>query len=96
MPTLVTPPLSCGALPGITREAVLDIARARGVAIAERVRPGGARACRRSVPHQLAARNRAARASRHSYARPRRARLDPWADGCLHCARRARVPVCDL
>src|SRR5438093_2663405 len=36
MPTLVTPPLSCGALPGITREAVLDIARARGVATAER------------------------------------------------------------
>src|SRR5439155_24590192 len=34
--TLVTPPLSCGALPGITREAMLDIARERGGATAER------------------------------------------------------------
>jgi branched-chain amino acid aminotransferase len=33
---LVTPPLSCGALPGITREAVLELARAEGLAVAER------------------------------------------------------------
>jgi branched-subunit amino acid aminotransferase/4-amino-4-deoxychorismate lyase len=33
---LVTPPLSCGVLPGITREAVLELARAEGVAAAER------------------------------------------------------------
>jgi branched-chain amino acid aminotransferase len=33
---LVTPPLSCGALPGITRAAVLEIARAAGRAVAER------------------------------------------------------------
>jgi branched-chain amino acid aminotransferase len=35
--TLVTPPLSCGALPGITRAAVLDLASALGVTSAERV-----------------------------------------------------------
>ena len=34
--TLLTPPLSCGALPGITREAVLELAKAEGVAVAER------------------------------------------------------------
>jgi branched-chain amino acid aminotransferase len=34
--TLVTPPLSCGALPGITREAVLELAREERMAIAER------------------------------------------------------------
>ena len=34
---LVTPPLSCGVLPGITRETVLELARAEGVAVAERV-----------------------------------------------------------
>jgi branched-chain amino acid aminotransferase len=33
---LVTPPTSCAALPGITREAVLEIARTMGVAAAER------------------------------------------------------------
>lgn len=33
---LVTPPLSCGVLPGITREAVLELARAERVAAAER------------------------------------------------------------
>ena len=35
--TLLTPPVSCGALPGVTRGAVLEIARARGM-------PGGERA----------------------------------------------------
>jgi len=34
--TLVTPPVSCGALPGITRAAVLEIAGALGVLTAER------------------------------------------------------------
>jgi branched-chain amino acid aminotransferase len=34
--TLVTPPLSCGVLPGITRAAVLEIAPALGIAVAER------------------------------------------------------------
>jgi branched-chain amino acid aminotransferase len=34
--TLVTPPLSCAALPGITREAVIELARAEGIAVAER------------------------------------------------------------
>ena len=34
--TLVTPPRSCGALPGITREAVYELAHAEGVAVAER------------------------------------------------------------
>lgn len=34
--TLVTPPVSCGALPGITRDAVLEIAAALGVPSAER------------------------------------------------------------
>jgi branched-chain amino acid aminotransferase len=34
--TLVTPPLSCGVLPGITRAAVLEIAPTIGVAAAER------------------------------------------------------------
>jgi branched-chain amino acid aminotransferase len=34
---LVTPPLSCGVLPGITRETVLELAQAEGVAVAERV-----------------------------------------------------------
>jgi branched-chain amino acid aminotransferase len=33
---LATPRLSCGALPGITREAVIELARAEGVAVAER------------------------------------------------------------
>ena len=35
--TLVTPPVSCGALPGITRESVVELARGDGVAVAERV-----------------------------------------------------------
>jgi branched-chain amino acid aminotransferase len=35
--TLLTPPVSCGALPGVTRGAVLELARARGM-------PGGERA----------------------------------------------------
>lgn len=34
--TLVTPPLSCGVLPGITRAAVLEIAPTLGIATAER------------------------------------------------------------
>ena len=34
--TLVTPPLSCGVLPGITRAAVLELAHALGIAVAER------------------------------------------------------------
>ena len=33
---LVTPPLSCGALPGITRAAVLELAPTLGIAVAER------------------------------------------------------------
>ena len=33
---LITPPLSCGALPGITRAAVLELADARGVRAEER------------------------------------------------------------
>lgn len=33
---LITPPLSCGVLPGITREAVLELARAEGMPVAER------------------------------------------------------------
>jgi branched-chain amino acid aminotransferase len=33
---LATPRLSCGVLPGITREAVLELARAEGIAVAER------------------------------------------------------------
>ena len=33
---LVTPPLSCGALPGITRAAVIELARAAGHSVAER------------------------------------------------------------
>jgi branched-chain amino acid aminotransferase len=33
---LVTPPLTCGVLPGITREAVLELAGAAGLAAAER------------------------------------------------------------
>jgi branched-chain amino acid aminotransferase len=35
--TLLTPPVSCGVLPGVTRGAVLELARARGM-------PGGERA----------------------------------------------------
>jgi branched-chain amino acid aminotransferase len=34
--TLVTPPRSCGALPGITRAAVLELAGALGIAAVER------------------------------------------------------------
>jgi branched-chain amino acid aminotransferase len=34
--SLMTPPLSCGVLPGVTREAVLELARAQGLAVAER------------------------------------------------------------
>ena len=34
--TLVTPPVSCGALPGITRAAVLELAGALGIPSAER------------------------------------------------------------
>jgi branched-subunit amino acid aminotransferase/4-amino-4-deoxychorismate lyase len=34
--TLVTPPLSCGVLPGITRATVLEIAPSLGIATAER------------------------------------------------------------
>ena len=34
--TLLTPPVSCGALPGITRAAVLELATTRGVPVAER------------------------------------------------------------
>ena len=38
---LVTPPLSCGALPGITRAAVVQLARELGVAVEERpIAPG--------------------------------------------------------
>jgi branched-chain amino acid aminotransferase len=33
---LLTPPESCGALPGVTREAVIEIARADGLAVEER------------------------------------------------------------
>jgi len=33
---LVTPPLSCGVLPGITRAAVLELARALGIAVVQR------------------------------------------------------------
>ena len=33
---LATPRLSCGVLPGITREAVIELARAEGVAVTER------------------------------------------------------------
>jgi len=33
---LITPPISCGALPGVTREAVLELARAQGLEIVER------------------------------------------------------------
>ena len=33
---LLTPPVSCGALPGITREAVLELASALNVSAAER------------------------------------------------------------
>ena len=33
---LVTPPLSCAALPGITRATVLDLARERSIGVAER------------------------------------------------------------
>jgi branched-chain amino acid aminotransferase len=33
---IATPRLSCGVLPGITREAVLELARAEGIAVAER------------------------------------------------------------
>jgi branched-chain amino acid aminotransferase len=34
--TLVTPPLSCGVLPGITRAAVLELAPKNGMAVCER------------------------------------------------------------
>lgn len=34
--TLLTPPLSCAALPGITRAAVLELAAAQGLSVAER------------------------------------------------------------
>jgi branched-chain amino acid aminotransferase len=37
--TLTTPPLSCGALPGITRAAVLEIARGMAMRVAERPIP---------------------------------------------------------
>lgn len=33
---LITPPLSCGILPGVTREAVLELARAEGLSIHQR------------------------------------------------------------
>jgi branched-subunit amino acid aminotransferase/4-amino-4-deoxychorismate lyase len=33
---LATPQLSCGVLPGITRETVLELARGEGIAVAER------------------------------------------------------------
>lgn len=33
--TLLTPPLSCGCLPGITRRAVIDLARASGLRVRE-------------------------------------------------------------
>lgn len=33
---LVTPPLSCGVLPGVTREAVIELARSSGVKVEER------------------------------------------------------------
>jgi branched-chain amino acid aminotransferase len=33
---LQTPPIGCAALPGITRAAVLELARAQGLAVAER------------------------------------------------------------
>jgi branched-chain amino acid aminotransferase len=35
--TLVTPPVSCGALPGITRAAVMELARGLEIEVAERV-----------------------------------------------------------
>jgi branched-chain amino acid aminotransferase len=34
--TLVTPPIGCGALPGITREAVIELASAQGLETVER------------------------------------------------------------
>jgi branched-chain amino acid aminotransferase len=34
--TLVTPPVSCGALPGITRAAVIELARGLEIEVAER------------------------------------------------------------
>lgn len=38
--TLVTPPLGCGVLPGITRHAVIELAPALGLTVAERVVEG--------------------------------------------------------
>lgn len=35
--TVITPPLTCGVLPGITRALVLQIARSLGIAVEERV-----------------------------------------------------------
>ena len=73
--TLVTPPVSCGVLPGITRAAVLELAERAGAAqCGARVR--ARRAARRGggVPDQLAARDRAARAGGRAADRPRH----PW------------------
>ena len=39
---LGTPPLSCGALPGITRAAILELAAGLGITVAERAIPGDA------------------------------------------------------
>ena len=89
---LVTPPLSCGALPGITRATVLELARVLGVPTAERAFGWTSSRRGRSVSHQLSARARTARAGGRASDRARHARrLDPPARRCLHCPRRAGV-----
>jgi branched-chain amino acid aminotransferase len=57
---LLTPPLSCAALPGITRATVLELARERlDRGARASLRRIGADRRRRGVSHQLAARHRA-------------------------------------
>ena len=89
--TLLTPPVSCGALPGVTRGAVLELARARGM-------PGGERAfgldellaAKEAFLTSSAARDRAARAGGGAADRPRHARIGHPRDRGR--VRRARGP----
>ena len=91
--TLLTPPASCGALPGITRQAVLEVATARGVPTAQR--PFG-------LDHLLDAEEAfltsslrglapLVRVGGHTIGLGTPGRLDPPARRCLHCSGRTRV-----
>ena len=92
--TLVTPPVSCGALPGITRAAVLELARALGMpsgGACVRARRAARRRRRRSSPARCAGSRRSCGWARSRSAAARPASVTRELARRLRRARRARV-----